>query len=209
MVLYIKLYKGFKNNRFMIDDLEREALVLLYGGVASTKEEARERVQRTIEQRQKSNLVIFYEDFGKVRGVFEELFEESDYKGGARYALLPSGCLGRVRKNGDNGLVLASLKELVSEDKLDIRIVAFAKGFPYNGKEGLFLTPWNGEELKREGKRLLDERSNLERIEFGSQFQKQPDYVTAMLSTWREHPLSEDYSLVLYIPKEGVTTFNC
>ncbi len=193
----------------MVEDLEREALNLLYGGVARTREEAIEILKKTIEQRQKSNVVIFYEDFRRVRGVFQELFVESVYKNDIRYAFLPAGCLGRIRRNGDNGLVLAALKELVSSDEFDIRIVAFAKDFSYDDKKGLFLTPWNREKAKKGGKRLLDERLNLERIEFWSQFQEQPDYVTAMLSAWKEHHLSENYSLVLYIPKEGVTTFNC
>jgi hypothetical protein len=188
----------------MVTEDDKEALKLLYGHITDNLEQARQKVQEIIEQRKKSNTVIFYEDYRRVRSFFNEVFDEDAYRGEIRLAFLPAGCLGRIRKNGENGLVLAALKELVSEDRNEARLVAFVRDFPYGGREGLFFTPWDINELEKQGKVPIDEKINLHRVEFSREYKKHGDYVTSIFSAWRTHPLSDSNSLVLYIPKQSV-----
>jgi hypothetical protein len=82
--------------------------------------------------------------------------------------------------------------------------VAFVRKFPIQEKSGIFLSPFSAKAVHAKGKKTIDERENLLRIEF-SPIGK--NFVLGMFAAWEQQGFNERAALLLYIHRSQVTNF--
>src|SRR3989344_1769001 len=92
-------------------------------------------------------------------------------------------------------------------DEDSSKLVALIEDFKYEGKDGIFLSSSSADEVHERGKKTFEDRykeltgKDLYRIEF-TPFHG--DYIIGMFLGWGLHKISNNNSIILYIPKSKV-----
>jgi len=190
------------------DDTVAEQMVR--GHVAADIAHAKSILAEMNERRRRADMKLFYsgDAADAVRYVLSDsLMDEGCYNGSAvRVASVPSGFVDKLRRQPQETwrgrrFATGRIMEFVSKDGEDARLVACVRNFPYEGKGGLFLSPYSAEIVHRKGRGTFDEQHGLYRIEY------EPvagDYVLGMFTRWGSHPINDQASLLLYIPRDRV-----
>ena len=124
--------------------------------------------------------------FDRVEGV--SAYERTDLKTGR----VEAGRIGRL--NDIDNIALGEIVKFESRDKLETYPVVRVR-YAYEDKNGFFLTPYHDDSHREDGKKLVDERENLHRIEFDRFI---GNYVLGMFVAWKEESLIPSVPLVLY-----------
>ncbi|MDP2736980.1 MAG: hypothetical protein Q8O59_04360 [bacterium] len=186
---------------------ESELMALIQNGIAQNLAQAMQILNELKAKKRRADMLIFYLDVNKVRPHFgKQLVDERLYNySEVRVARISSGLMSK-QKNGSfsNGsVVFGKLTEFVSrpkgkKGKQDARLVAYVREFPYQGKGGIFLSPYSAKTVHARGNTTIDERENLFRIEIK---RIGGDFILGMFKAWKKQPISETTALALYLPK--------
>lgn len=197
-----------------MDREEAEIRSLVASGIADDNEHAYQILKAAEEQRRRANLYIFYADYRPVKVCLaRHLIDEQPYGSNVRLAAVPAGVIGQIRKVSGlaNPLAIGKLREFVPRSEKgkpiadqETRLVAFVRKFPIQEKSGIFLSPFSAKAVHARGKKTIDERENLLRIEF-SPIGK--NFVLGMFDAWEQQGFSERASLLLCIHRSQVTNF--
>jgi len=183
---------------------------LVESGIAQDDEHASRILQETAQRRKRADLYIFYTDhlavkacLGKQLVVNAKPYDDSNI----RMASVPCGALGQIEKRPGTPrpFAIGALKELVPRRERrkevadqEAMLVAFVRNFPVQDKSGVFLSPFSAEAVHARGKRTIDERENLLRVEF-TPFSG--DFILGMFSAWNLQTFGDSASLILWMPK--------
>ncbi|GEM_PF-3635042 len=115
-------------------------------------------------------------------------YERTDLKTGK----VEAGRIGRLKDIF--GIALGEVVKFESRDKSETYPVVRVH-YAYEDKNGFFLTPHHYDGDREDGKKLVDERENLHRIEFDRFIE---NYVLGMFVAWKEESPIPSVPLVLY-----------
>ena len=91
-------------------------------------------------------------------------------------------------------VAVGEIVQFKSHDNESTCLVARVKK-PYEDKNGFFLTPYHHDDVRIEGKQLVDERENLYRVEFDPFI---GNYVLGMFIAWDNFEFGKTKPLILY-----------
>lgn len=91
-------------------------------------------------------------------------------------------------------VAVGEIVKFQSRDNESTHLVARIKDV-YEDKNGFFLTPYHYDDVKKEGKQLVDERENLYRVEFDPFIS---NYVLGMFIAWNNFEFGKTKPLILY-----------
>ena len=115
-------------------------------------------------------------------------YERTDLKTGK----VEAGRIGRLKDI--LGIAFGEIVKFESGDKSETYPVVRVR-YTYENKNGFFLTPYYDDGHREDGKKLVDERENLHRIEFDRFI---GNYVLGMFVSWKEESPIPSVPLVLY-----------
>jgi len=160
----------------------------------------------------KSDLLILYTNFNAVRCIFNsspfsgKLFDEQIYMGEVRAAFIPSGIMNRPALKSQP-VVFGRIIELISKDGESAQLIVIVEGFGLNGKKSILFSDKSAKEIKARESKTFDDihpEMNLFRWEVSPE----GDFICAVFDAWDNDPVSQDFSLVLYMPKNKTTNLS-
>ena len=194
---------------FYRNEHDVEVKSLIASGIATNEQHAERILKETSKRRERADLYIFYTNRHVVKTCLATRpVDERPYNGSnVRVATIPSGSMSRIGKltGLTSSLAIGALKELVPKAELaqeatgqGIKLVAFVRNFQIDGKLGVFLSSTSAEAIHAQGRKTLDEKENLLRVEFSP---IGGDFVLGMFSAWSRQPFGDSVSLVLWMPR--------
>ncbi|MDD5071685.1 MAG: hypothetical protein PHQ42_03045 [Patescibacteria group bacterium] len=157
------------------------------------------------------DLLILYTDANVVRYVFnagifvDKLFNEQPYMEDVRAAFIPSGILGSQAFK-DQPIVFGRIIELVAKDGESAQLIAIIDNFRFNGRKSVLFSNKSALEIREKGSKTF-EQIHPEMKLFRWEVSPEEDFICAIFKAWNAHPVSQEFALVLFMPKNKTAMF--